>query len=114
MVTEFGMSAGLGPVAYGQKDELVFLGREIGEQRDYSDETARLIDEEVRRIVEEAYQRARSILEAHRETVDKVAQRLTEVETLEGDELQALLNEAGVRPQSASTEVRELPEGGVI
>lgn len=97
MVTEFGMSEGLGPVAYGQKDELVFLGREIGEQRDYSDDTARLIDEEVRRIVEEAYQRARRLLEEHREVLDQIAQRLMEVETLEGKELEALLNQAGPR-----------------
>jgi cell division protease FtsH len=107
MVTEFGMSDGLGPIAYGQKDELVFLGREIGEQRDYSDETARLIDEEVRHIVEEAYQRARDILESHRETLDKIAQRLMEVETLEGDELQALLNQAGVRQQAAAASALE-------
>jgi cell division protease FtsH len=57
MVTQFGMSEELGPVAYGQKEELVFLGREISEQRDYSDTTARMIDEEVRRIVESAYQK---------------------------------------------------------
>ncbi len=97
MVTEFGMSEGLGPVAYGQKDELVFLGREIGEQRDYSDDTARLIDEEVRRIVEEAYQQARRFLEEHRDVLDQIAQRLMEVETLEGKELEALLNQAGPR-----------------
>ncbi|MGC8958652.1 MAG: ATP-dependent metallopeptidase FtsH/Yme1/Tma family protein [Chloroflexia bacterium] len=104
MVTEFGMSEGLGPVAYGQKDELVFLGREIGEQRDYSDDTARLIDEEVRRIVEEAYQRARRLLEEHREVLDRIAQRLMEVETLEGKELEALLNQAGPRGQAAGIE----------
>ena len=95
MVTEFGMSHRLGPVAYGQKDELVFLGREIGEQRDYSDATARLIDEEVRLIVEEALERARRLLEKHRDALDRIAQRLIEAETLEGGELEALLNQAG-------------------
>ncbi len=103
MVTEFGMSEDLGPVAYGQKDELVFLGREIGEQRDYSDDTARLIDEEVRRIVERAYQQARRLLEEHREVLDRIAQRLIEVETLEGKELEALLHQAGPR-QGAKAE----------
>ncbi len=99
MVCEFGMSDGLGPIAYGQKDELVFLGREISEQRDYSDETARQIDEEVRRIVEHAYQRARHILDTHRDTLEVIANRLMEAETLEGEELQESLNQAGVRPQ---------------
>jgi cell division protease FtsH len=102
MVTEFGMSENLGPVAYGQKDELVFLGREIGEQRDYSDGTAQAIDEEVRRIVEAAYQRARGLLEEHRPVLDQIAKRLVEIETLEGEELEELLNQAGVRPKKAS------------
>jgi len=102
MVTEYGMSETLGPIAYGQKDELVFLGREIGEQRDYSDGTAQAIDEEVRRIVEAAYQRARDILEEHRPVLDKIANRLVEIETLEGDDLKELLNQAGVRPQKAN------------
>ncbi len=103
MVTEFGMSEGLGPVAYGQKDELVFLGREIGEQRDYSDDTARLIDEEVRRIVEEAYQQARFLLEKHHDVLDQIAQRLMEMETLEGKELEALLQQAGPRGQGVGS-----------
>ncbi|MBN1485245.1 MAG: ATP-dependent zinc metalloprotease FtsH [Chloroflexia bacterium] len=100
MVTQFGMSEELGPVTYGQKEELVFLGREISEQRDYSDSTARLIDDEVRRIVESAYQRAGSILEQHRAVLEQVAQRLIEVETLEGQELQSLLNQTRQPAQS--------------
>ncbi len=102
MVTEFGMSETLGPIAYGQKDELVFLGREIGEQRDYSDGTARAIDEEVRRIVEESYYRARRLIEEHRTALDRIAHRLTEVETLEGQELQDLLAATGVSHPSAA------------
>jgi len=105
MVTEFGMSERLGPIAYGQKEELVFLGREIAEQRDYSDDTARLIDLEVRRIVEGAYQRARSLLEQHRAGLDLIAQRLQEVETLEGDELRELLNRAAQMVQPAESAV---------
>src|SRR5574339_245472 len=66
MVTEFGMSDKLGPLSFGKRDELVFLGREIGEQRNYSDEVAKTIDEEVRAIVDRAYERATQVLEVHR------------------------------------------------
>ncbi len=102
MITQFGMSEELGPVTYGQKEELVFLGREIAEQRDYSDSTARMIDEEVRRVVEGAYSQARQILQEHRSVLDRIAQRLTEVETLEGPGLEELLGQAGPRPEAAT------------
>jgi len=83
MVTRYGMSEKLGPMVYGQKEELVFLGREIGEQRDYSDAVAEEIDEEVRRIVYEAYEVAKRILTANRDKLDTIAHRLIEVETLD-------------------------------
>ena len=67
MVTEFGMSDKLGPLSFGKRDELVFLGREIGEQRNYSDEVARTIDEEVRAIIDKAYERATEVLTTHRD-----------------------------------------------
>jgi cell division protease FtsH len=91
MVTEYGMSKELGPRVYGQKQELVFLGREISEQRDYSDEIARQIDEEVRRIVDEEYELARQILTENRDKLDIVVSRLLEVETLEAEEFVALV-----------------------
>jgi cell division protease FtsH len=91
MVTQYGMSEVLGPRTFGQKEELVFLGREITEQRDYSEEVARQIDSEVKRIVDTAYGRAMSILKEHRDKLDNLAKRLIEVETIEGPELQALL-----------------------
>ncbi|RME34819.1 MAG: ATP-dependent zinc metalloprotease FtsH [Thermoflexia bacterium] len=91
MVTRYGMSEKLGPMTFGQKEELVFLGKEIGEQRDYSEAVAQQIDEEVRRIIHTAYQRARQVLEEHREQLDAVAQRLLEVETIEADEFLAIL-----------------------
>jgi len=100
MVTQFGMSEELGPVAYGQKEELVFLGREISEQRDYSDTTARMIDEEVRRIVESAYQRAKEILETNQDALDRIAQHLIDAETLEGEELKELLGPANYQAQT--------------
>ncbi|MGC8786436.1 MAG: ATP-dependent zinc metalloprotease FtsH [Anaerolineae bacterium] len=91
MVTQYGMSEVLGPRTFGQKEELIFLGREIAEQRDYSEEVARQIDAEVKRIIETAYQRAMNILKEHRDKLEALAKRLIEVETIEGAELQALL-----------------------
>jgi cell division protease FtsH len=90
MVTRYGMSDKLGPMTFGQKEELVFLGKEIGEQRDYGEAVAQEIDEEVRRIVHEAYERAKDILTGHREQLERIAQRLIEIETLEADEFVAL------------------------
>src|SRR5204863_3891194 len=64
MVQEFGMSERLGPVAFGRKQQMIFLGRDIGEQRDFSEHIGELIDEEIQRILAEGYARARSILQA--------------------------------------------------
>ncbi len=93
MVTEFGMSDSLGPLAFGKRDELVFLGREIGEQRNYSDDVARQIDEEVRSIMESAYARATEVLSAHRAKLDTLAEALVEKETLDADEFEALFSD---------------------
>ena len=90
MVTRLGMSSELGPLVYGQKEELVFLGREISEQRDYSEAVAERIDEEVRKLVEEAYQTTRSILQQYRDKLDAIAQRLLEVETINREEFEAI------------------------
>ncbi|MCS7222747.1 MAG: cell division protein FtsH, partial [Anaerolineae bacterium] len=90
MVTEFGMSEKLGPLQFGQKDELVFLGREIGEQRNYSEEVAQEIDAEVRRLVQEAYERARAILINYRHKLDEIAQRLIAQETIDEAEFHAM------------------------
>ncbi|MBN1955030.1 MAG: ATP-dependent zinc metalloprotease FtsH [Anaerolineae bacterium] len=102
MVTRYGMSDKLGPMTFGQKEELVFLGKEIGEQRDYSEAVAQQIDEEVRRIVHEAYERAISVLSAHRDQLDAVAEILIEVETLDGDEFVAVLEGHGLPAQPKS------------
>jgi cell division protease FtsH len=90
MVTRLGMSPELGPMVYGQKEELIFLGREISEQRDYSEAVAELIDSEVRRLVSDAYGRAKSILLEYRDKLDAVAAKLMEVETLSRDEFEAI------------------------
>src|SRR4030043_912177 len=76
MVTRLGMSEQLGPMVYGQKEELIFLGREISEQRDYSEAVAEEIDDEVRKLVSDAYSKARQVLVDYREKLDAGARRL--------------------------------------
>lgn len=90
MVTRLGMSEVLGPMVYGQKEELIFLGREISEQRDYSEAVAEQIDREVRKLVNEAFDRARQILREHRDALDRVAHRLLEMETISREEFEQL------------------------
>jgi len=90
MVTRLGMSEKLGPMVYGQKEELIFLGREISEQRDYSEAVAEQIDDEVRRIVNEAHEQAHQILTQYREKLDQIARKLLEVETISRDEFESL------------------------
>ena len=92
MVTRYGMSAKLGPRTFGKREELVFLGREISEQRDYSDKVAETIDDEVHSLVENAYKRATHILTENKPKLVQIARHLVEHETLEGDELQTLFD----------------------
>jgi cell division protease FtsH len=91
MVTAYGMSEKLGPLTFGDRDEMVFLGREIAEQRNYSEEVAEEIDQEVRRLIDEAYNRAREVLTKYRPKLELIAKRLVEVETLERPEFEALM-----------------------
>ena len=90
MVTRLGMSNDLGPMVYGQKEELIFLGREISEQRDYSEAVAEQIDKEVRILVNDAYEKAKKILIQYRDVLDTVARKLLEVETLSREDFEAL------------------------
>jgi cell division protease FtsH len=90
MVTEFGMSEKLGPLAFGKRDELVFLGREIGEQRNYSDDVAKTIDEEVRVIIDRGYSRAMDVLTQHKDRLIQLAERLVAEETIEQDEFEKM------------------------
>ncbi len=106
MVTRWGMSDKLGPRVFGQKEELVFLGREIGEQRDYSESIAEQIDEEVHKIISTAYERALNVLRENRETLDRVAQRLIEVETIGREEFLELMGEP---PTSADSSTPSTP-----
>jgi cell division protease FtsH len=90
MVTRLGMSPELGPMVYGQKEELIFLGREISEQRDYSEAVAEIIDQEVRQLVNDAYEKAKQILIQYRDKLEEIAGRLMEVETLSKEEFEAI------------------------
>jgi cell division protease FtsH len=99
MVTEFGMSDKLGPLSFGKRDEMVFLGRSMGEQRDYSDEVARTIDQEVRAIIDKAYERATEVLTTHRDKLVALAEKLVAEETVDGEGFEALFSDLPPRPE---------------
>ena len=101
MVTRYGMSSKLGPRTFGKREELVFLGREISEQRDYSDKIAQDIDEEVYTLVETAYQRATKVLTDNKAKLAQLARHLIAHETVEGDELRDLLDDAAAEAAPA-------------
>jgi cell division protease FtsH len=120
MVTEFGMSDRLGPLSFGKRDELVFLGREIGEQRNYSDEIAKMIDEEVRAIIDRAYERATQVLETHRERLEALASKLIAEETVDSDAFASLFSDLppkedlhGLPPRRHEPPAPEAPQGAL-
>ena len=100
IVTEYGMSDNLGPRTYGEKEELVFLGKEIGEQRDYSDMTANKIDEEITSIIKQAYDNSQDILEKNEDMLEEIAKKLIEDETIEQEEFAAMFK----KPVKKTTE----------
>ncbi len=102
MVTRFGMSETLGHLTFGHKEEQVFLGRDIVEQRNYSDQTALLIDQEVRKIVDQCYERAKSELTKHQDKLKLLAERLLEKEIMEIEEIRALTG-FNAEPDKATT-----------
>jgi cell division protease FtsH len=121
MVTEYGMSKTLGPLAFGRKEELVFLGREINEQRNYSDEIAFQIDQEIRQLIDQAYATARQVLMDNADKLEAIALLLMERETIEADELEALFDSprpqptlsgppSSLRPAAADRSDRREPE----
>jgi cell division protease FtsH len=111
MVCEYGMSDKLGPRTFGDKQELVFLGREISEQRDYGEKVADIIDEEMNKLIVDAHERARQILTDNKEKLIQLGEILYEKETLEGEELEALLNQPA---DSSTAESTETPPAGDI
>ena len=92
MVCNWGMSDKLGPLTFGKKDEAIFLGKELATHKDYSEKTAVMIDEEIKNIVLSCYKKAKNILEQHRDIVDKTAKLLLEKETIDSNQIDALLN----------------------
>ena len=109
MVTDFGMSDRLGPRTFGDKQEMVFLGREISEQKDYGDKIADAIDEEVNKIIRNAHQVAKRILTENKPKLIQIAEKLITQETLEGEALEALFNETAPKPAPEAT-VTPAPE----
>ncbi|MDQ6857377.1 MAG: ATP-dependent zinc metalloprotease FtsH [Chloroflexota bacterium] len=104
MVTKYGMSEKLGPLQYGKTDELIFLGRQIQEEKNYSEETSKLIDSEVHEIVDRARRRAYELLTQYRSLLDAVVAKLIEQETLSSDEFNNLVDgQLGQPPIAAST-----------
>ena len=101
MVCEYGMSR-LGPLTFGKKEEQIFLGREIAQHRDFSEETARQIDLEVRRLIDEAYQAAHSILDSHKDAMHRIAAALLERETIDAEEVKMLLEGKELPPMRSS------------
>jgi cell division protease FtsH len=122
MVCEWGMSE-LGPLSFGKKDEQIFLGREIAQHRDYSEATAIKIDDEVKRLVQDAYHRARKIIEEHSGALARIAEALLEREVLDGAEVNQLIDGAALpavgsaKPPAGGDDGRAQevirPEGGL-
>ena len=93
MVCEWGMSGKLGPLTYGKREEMIFLGREISKHKDYSEKTAEDIDKEIRKIVTDAYTNARQLLTENHDILDRLANSLLEKETLDSKEIDKLMEE---------------------
>jgi len=106
MVTKFGMSSKLGPIQYGENEEEVFLGRSVQKHQNVSEETAKLIDSEIRLIVDTCYDKARSILEDKIEDLHKLAKGLIEYETLSGDEILSLIKDGSINRPDPEEEIK--------
>jgi cell division protease FtsH len=115
MVCDYGMSE-LGPMSYGKKDEQIFLGREIAQHRDYSEATAIKIDDAVRAVVQRAYQQAELLIGEYAWALDKIAEALLERETMDGEEIHAIIEkrEPNHGPDSGSAVAAEEQQQAVI
>jgi cell division protease FtsH len=110
MVTRWGMSDALGPLQYAEADEEVFLGYSVNRQKNMSNETAQAIDKEIRRVVEQGYDRAKSVLNEHRDELETLAKALLEYETLSGDEIKTVLEGGSI--DRGSTSKPTIPAAG--
>jgi cell division protease FtsH len=109
MVTQFGMSELIGPLAVGDKEQEIFLGREFAQRREISERTAQMVDDEVKRLVDEAYSRASSILSQDRELLDRIAQALLDRETIDREDLDRLVKNQPLPPRSSPIEPAVAP-----
>ncbi len=107
MVTQWGMSEKLGPIAFGNKEEQIFLGRELSTHRDYSEQTAQEIDSEVKAIISSCYEKARSVLTEHKNQLQSVAEALLERETLDGEDVKILLSDGTLPPVKKKPEEKK-------
>jgi cell division protease FtsH len=92
MVCEWGMSDAMGPLTFGKKEEQIFLGREIAQHQDYSEDTAVRIDHEIKRFVSTNYERAKELLETHRAALDRIAEELLAREVLDADQVRRIIS----------------------
>jgi cell division protease FtsH len=107
MVCDFGMSENLGPITFGKKEEQIFLGREIAQHRDYSEQTAQKIDEEVRSIVNGAYEKTSQLIKDNLDALHRLAQALLEKETLDSSDLDEILGDGKKEPAGEESEAKE-------
>jgi cell division protease FtsH len=108
MVCEWGMSEKLGPLTFGKKEEQIFLGREIAQHRDYSEDTAIMIDQEVRKIVMENYKRAKELLSEKLDVLHRLAKELLDREVLDNNEIEKIMSENS--PMSEGTDKKKVRE----
>jgi cell division protease FtsH len=107
MVCEWGMSQNMGPLTFGKKEEQIFLGKELAQHKDYSEATAIMIDQEVKRIVQDSYERARQIILQNKEPLQRVAEALLEREVLEADEVARLVRGDELEPFTSRQAMHE-------
>jgi cell division protease FtsH len=110
MVTQFGMSPVLGPIAVGDREQEIFLGRELSQRREVSERTAQLVDSEIKRILDEAFAAARTVLEANTDLLKTIAEALLERETLDAEEIKLLARGEKLPPLRSAEPVEVLPE----
>ena len=112
MVCEWGMSDAMGPLTFGKKEEQIFLGREIAQHQDYSEDTAIRIDHEIKRFVTANYERARQLLEEHREALDRIAEELLVREVLDADQVRKIVAGEALEEHKPAAAAAAVPEDG--
>src|SRR5205823_5572805 len=111
MVTQYGMSDTIGPIAVGDREAEIFLGREVVQRREISERTAELVDTEVKRILGDAYERAKTVLLDHRDALDRLAATLLERETLDREEVEMVVAGKPLPPVPPAAPAAPTPEG---